>query len=261
MTREEFENEFDILYNSITSNQAPGLDIYEKSVFLTTAQDDIVKSYFDARLNKVQEGFDDSKRRQADFSKIIEVVSQAGNFNTAIYDPRPNSKAVACSYENILIVLNERVTVNRNDKSISLTVVPIAFEEYDRLMSKPYKRPLKWQAWRIFNTSAEVNMSDLVVGPIDNIINYTIRYIKRPKPIILGDLDGLTIDGYYYKEGETNPFNLAGTEACELDPILHKELLQRAVELAKAAYTGDLSSQIALGQSSKTELGIVQSSK
>ena len=42
MTNEEFNNEFDVLYNNITSNQAPGLDEYEKSVFLTKAQDDIV---------------------------------------------------------------------------------------------------------------------------------------------------------------------------------------------------------------------------
>ena len=53
MTNEEFSNEFDVLYNSITSNQAPGLDEYEKSVFLTKAQDEIVKSYFNPRLNKV----------------------------------------------------------------------------------------------------------------------------------------------------------------------------------------------------------------
>lgn len=34
---EEFSNEFDVLYNNISSNQAPGLDQYEKSVFFTRA--------------------------------------------------------------------------------------------------------------------------------------------------------------------------------------------------------------------------------
>jgi hypothetical protein len=37
MTTSEFSNQFDVLYNNITSNQAPGLDEYEKSVFLTKA--------------------------------------------------------------------------------------------------------------------------------------------------------------------------------------------------------------------------------
>ena len=34
MTITEFSTEFDILYNNISSNMAPGLNEYEKSVFL-----------------------------------------------------------------------------------------------------------------------------------------------------------------------------------------------------------------------------------
>ena len=45
------------------SNQAPGLDEYEKSVFLTKAQYEIVKNYFNPKSNKNQEGFDDSPKR------------------------------------------------------------------------------------------------------------------------------------------------------------------------------------------------------
>jgi len=37
MTTTEFSNEFDILYNNVMSNKAPGLEGYEKSVFLTKA--------------------------------------------------------------------------------------------------------------------------------------------------------------------------------------------------------------------------------
>jgi hypothetical protein len=48
MTAEEFSDQFDVLYNNITSNQAPGLTEYEKSVFLTKAQNEIVKNYFTA---------------------------------------------------------------------------------------------------------------------------------------------------------------------------------------------------------------------
>lgn len=46
MTTEEFNREFDILYNNIMSNQAPGLNLYEKSLFLTQAQEDIVKELY-----------------------------------------------------------------------------------------------------------------------------------------------------------------------------------------------------------------------
>ena len=41
MTIQEFSNEFDILYNNSMSNAAPGLNEYEKSVFLTQAQESL----------------------------------------------------------------------------------------------------------------------------------------------------------------------------------------------------------------------------
>lgn len=63
MNTTEFSNEFDVLYNNITSNQAPGLDEYEKSVFLTRAQDDILKAYFKVTGNKDGAGFDGSEKR------------------------------------------------------------------------------------------------------------------------------------------------------------------------------------------------------
>lgn len=149
---------------------------------------------------------------------------------------------------DILMMINERVTVSRSGDSIVLTVVPISFQEYDRLMSKPYARPLKRQAWRIFNYSSSVNKADLIVGPDDSIREYTFRYVKRPAPIILTNLDGgLTIGNEHEKSD------------CELDPILHHEILKRAVELAKAAYEGSLQSTLAMGQVSQTDIGQIQS--
>jgi len=40
-------------------------------VFLTKAQDEIVKAYFNPKTNKVQEGFDGNEKRQIDFSMIM----------------------------------------------------------------------------------------------------------------------------------------------------------------------------------------------
>lgn len=72
MTTSEFSNFFDTLLNSYStqanfgesaSKQDIVLDEYEKSGFLTQAQDIIVKSYFDKTLNQQAQGFDDSTRR------------------------------------------------------------------------------------------------------------------------------------------------------------------------------------------------------
>lgn len=254
MTNPELSNEFDVLYNNITSNQAPGLDEYEKSVFLTKAQDEVVKSYFDPKLNKPTEGYDGNEKRQIDFSMIMRTTSYT-NFEDATFDNRPNSKRVALD-PDIMMFINEFLDVNREvqenppiDKPIRLTVVPLNYREYARLMSKPYKRPLQYQAWRIIDNSNSKNYAELIAGPNDTIIKYAIRYIKRPRAIILSKLEGITLDGE------------SRAQTCELDPILHYEILQRAVELAKAAYIGDLNSQIALGSASQTNIGAVPQSR
>lgn len=251
MKVEEFSNNFDVLYNSITSNQAPGLDEYEKSVFLTKAQYEILSSYFDPRKNKVQEGYDGSQRRQIDFSKVTvaKTYNDASVFSNPLYDPRDNSKSFKMP-SDIMMMLNERLKVTRNNRTLFLTVIPLQYSEYDRLMSKPYKRPVKNQAWRVFNYDEKnINTADLVVGPGDTITEYAFRYVKRPKPIIIANLDGLEIEGY------------SDVTECELDSILHYEILQRAVELAKAAYSGSLQDTVSLGQNSQTDIGILTQSR
>lgn len=318
MTNQEFSDEFDVLYNNIMSNQAPGLDEYEKSVFLTKAQDEIVKAYFNPRLNKTQEGFDGNETRQIDFSMLIKtsIADEVDNV-TRLY-PMNNSKFYAVP-NRIMMFINETLMVTRDNAPKYLTVVPLEYTEYNRLMSKPFKRPIKNQAWRVitntvtnstttktdyatiatiiatsknkeyatifdainnnslsfsesdgsytlsyvdgvtftsvekanlqkyinYNVNTEQAVVEIIPGPADVITSYTVRYVARPRAIILSTLDGVTID------------NQQNAQTCELDPILHHEILQRAVELAKAAYTGDLNSQIAMGQSSATEKGIV----
>ena len=234
----EMSSLMDVLYNNITSNQAPGLSEYEKSVFLTKAQDELVKDYFNPKGNKYGEGFDGNRKRQIDFSAITNVYD-APSLDNPLFDTRDESKS-AILPEDMWMIVNERMIVTRNEKDETLTVVPISFEEYDRLMSKPFKRPLKHQAWRLINNDGN-NKSDLVVGPGDTITNYKVRYIRRPKPIIIGNLDDLTIDGYTWggAQPSTPPEDktIYGDKPCELDPILHEEIVQRAVELAKIAWT------------------------
>lgn len=334
MTNSEFSNEFDVLYQNITSNQAPGLDEYEKSVFLSKAQDEIVKSYFDPKTNKPQEGFDGSEKRQIDFSMLI-VTEKAveSTVQPVQLFPLQHTKVFAVP-DKILMFINESLTVTRDGNPTYLTVVPLDYKEYNRLMSKPYKRPLKNQAWRILTNTTTISEStrtnyasiatiisnlstvtsnyntiyntingkaitfgntkdarvilvagtalqingttagdtaitisdivmnnikayieakvdtktsivELIPGPNDTINSYVIRYVKRPRAIILTDLEGVTLDGISTKQ------------ECELDPILHYEILQRAVELAKISFEGTSASHIQGGNQSGTDKGYV----
>ena len=376
MTTQEFSNEFDVLYNNIMSNQAPGLDEYEKSIFLTKAQEELVRDYFNSRNVKNAQGFDDNQKRQYDFSTLLSSITLPDFIDTyralsvlssAIYNTIFDSRAkVYIAPSDLFLVINESIEDSAKRR---YSVLPISYDEYNRLMLKPYGFPLKRQAWRIISdrTSSlvgwggkqvdsatflfkskyfktieiyislrsennilkpDVIESDNIVRismyiPINNLVNYwstylsddrglkkagldkyiyplnqvtgnfpssgiteptsftisiapaimesgevvstpifeiigrftgdieyKMRYIKTPKPIILANLsdiqEGLSINGYN-----------TVTE-CELPPNTHQEILQRAVELAKASYQGDLSSVIQTGNASGTDIGYVK---
>lgn len=244
MTTKEFSEQFDVVYNNIASNQAPGVDEYEKSVFLTNAQNDIIRAYFLNLHNKSLKGFDGNERRQIDFSSIISTKTIT-SFDSDPSVLKKGSKSIDLP-DNSLYILNEFVIVNRDNRKTTLVVLPINYLELSRFMTKPFKRPMKNQAWRIIKDFLNTRRSELVVGPEDQIESYTIRYVRKPKPIILEDLEkGLTING------------LNEETECELDSSIHNDILQRAVELAKVAYTGDVQSHIAIGTMSKTDIGMI----
>ena len=130
-----------------------------------------------------------------------------------------------------------KVTVGNTDEYY--TVVPVSYDEYARLMMRPYKYPAKGQVWRLVTNAIEtenIGSGDAdsweyavieLIGnfPTGSTIDYRLRYVRRPEPIILEDLaDGLSIDGN------------TSAQTCLLPEHLHDEILLRAVELAKAAW-------------------------
>lgn len=267
MTTTEFSNQFDLLFNNISSNQAPGLNEYEKSVFLTKAQDEIVKNYFQAESNgnTTKKGFDDSAIRQMDFSDLIMSKTLTEENEEPDVDPRALVYKISKD-DRVYIIINESLYLMANTggglKVNGIRqVIPIKYTEYMRLMSKPFKEPLKNTAWRIITKGrdGDVNIDtsigdpttvaksvsskiEIVVTSADknkykkngetNTIQYNIRYIRKPRPIILTDLsdsfgEDISIDGY--KKAMT----------CELNESTHEAILQRAVELAKIAWAGN----------------------
>lgn len=237
MNHIEFSNEFDVLYNNIMSNAAPGLNEYEKSVFLTKAQEEIVKNHFNPNGNKYREGLDDSPKRQIDFSELIKVAE-----GTVKVGPSTTFDSRAKVYdlpEDTFIIINESVETDKGPKQI----IPISYTEYTRLMSKPYKEPVKYQAWRLITTSVNNITVELIVNSNETISKYKVRYIRRPAPIITADLSS--------DYGDVSINGKSEISECELNPIIHQEILQRAVELAKSAYVGDLNSAVQLGERSE----------
>lgn len=237
MTTNEFEWEFDVLYNNIASNAAPGINSYEKSVLLTKAQEEIIKNYFNPQGNKYKEGFDDSVKRQIDFSGLISVA-QGTLLDQQGFDLRAKVFKIPT---DVFLIINESIVTNTGVKQI----IPIKFDEYTRLMSKPYKEPLKYQAWRLV-TEGDIDTGvtvEIIPNSQETIDNYTLRYVRRPRPIILADLKS--------EYGDVSINGETSVSQCELNPLIHREILQRAVELAKITYLGDINGVLQSGQRSE----------
>lgn len=230
MTVEEFNLEFDTLYNNISSNQAPGLNTYEKSVFLTKAQEELLKNYFNPKGNKYLEGFDDNEKRQVDFSKLIKVSELSPATPSTGFVKFNKSSLVFEAPTDVLLCLNESLEEVDVKEYSSM---PIAYREYQRLTSKPYAFPLRGKAWRLLHSEGTTLYYEVVarVSASTSTFKYVVRYLKKPAPIIIealtGDYQGLLING------------IATKSECELDASLHREILTRAVELAKIAFADD----------------------
>lgn len=178
MTLEEFSTEFDVLYNSITSNAAPGFNDYEKSVLLTLAQEELIKSYFVANNNTTGVGLDGSQKRHYDFSTLIKIKTldniiynilttmQITGVDVPVFNKDANNTFLVPN--DVFLVLNEYLTVKNN----SYTVFPISYDSYNLLMSKPFPYPNKRQAWRLDSSiNGEIAATKVIHVSDDKDIN------------------------------------------------------------------------------------------
>lgn len=240
MTNTEFSNEFDILYNSIATNAAPDIDLYEKSVYLTKAQEELIKNYFNPQGNKYNDGFENSSKRRSDLSQLVKGYNSV--FNTTInnnfieYALSDDSKFFKIPKETFLIVQEKGILLSEdeclNGKKIS--VVPKTHDEINSIIGSPFRKPDKKTIYRLDFNNEGLNYQVVeLINPYD-IKVYKIRYIKYPSPIILSDLstefpgEGLSIN------------NETIETPCKLNNSIHREILDRAIELALADYKPEL---------------------
>lgn len=223
MTTDEFDREFDILYNNIASNAAPSIDLYEKSVFLTKAQEEIVIALYNG-------SFEANEQLIESLDELVDTKSYNSIQNSETYPEKLSKDSIVFKLDpNILFIVYESLTLNNEDKcgnKINVLVKPTRHDEYYRISRNPFRKPRNREALRL-------NIGNDLIEIIypNHDYTYQVRYIRKPKPIMLYDVGyngtDLTINGI--KPG-TNPIE------CELDSSIHRTILERAVALATATY-------------------------
>lgn len=214
MTTEEFSNEFDVLLNSY-SGISVELTEYEKSVLLTEAQEQIVRGLYTGSFTG--ESFEKTEMLRRGLDSLIKTDSpepileglKGVDKNSKFYKLKDDVWFI--TYESVELMEGAPCTDNPVVK-----VIPMKQDEWHRSKDNPFRRPNKRKVVRLDNGS---NISELISEyPIQN---YLIRYLSKPTPIILTPLEeDIFIDG------------LQEVTECKLNTVLHRTILERAVELA-----------------------------
>ena len=222
MTNQEFSEQFDTLLDSYKLKNDFGadenlltlkLDEYEKSVFLTQAQNDLIIELYTGR-NPFKASYEETEELRRYLGGLNKVALITTFLST---DLGISPTSVTCTIEDskLLYIVQEQCKVTSTDPCINNTwmeVAPIKRDDYNRHKSNPFRNS---KIWRL---DLGNNVVELVTK--HTIISYKVTYLAKPLPIILEDIDYVTIEG------------LSSESPCKLPAILHKYLLEKAVYAA-----------------------------
>ena len=218
MNVQEFSNSFDTLLQpyiakeSFSEQNNLAFDEYEKSIFLTKAQEQIV-------LELYQE-LEQSEEVRKYLSNLIKTDNYApvGEQDETLINNNFKSYKVEIS-NDILFMIYEQCTLSDENNCINnkiVSVVPTIHDDLDKVLKNPFKSPNSRKVIRLdFDNKIELISKY-------NISNYKVRYLKKPNPVILVALE----DNLSINNGDTKVSN------GETNPILHERIVQRAVQLA-----------------------------
>ena len=222
MTLQEFSDGFTTLLSSHSILAAFGnpaadivLDEYEKSLFLTQAQEDIVLAIYNGSGGISFEETEEVRRYLSNLvgEETLKPVTSAGDKPIGM----ESTSRFFTLPEDLWFITYESATVGTEKcGNMVVGVQPITQDEYHKVRKNPFRGATDRRALRL-------DLSDGVVEIISKhpVSDYYVRYLKRLQPIILLNLPNeLSIRG---EQEEKN---------CQLHEALHQKILDRAVLLA-----------------------------
>lgn len=206
-TSEDWSLQFDLLYNNISSNQAPGLTEYEKSVFLTQAQEAVILDLYKGLTGDSFETTEEVTRYLNSLVKSdSETLTQA---SSSLYNKKIYTVSIE---ENVWFIIFESV----NDGTKNIPVIPTRHDSLHKDLKNPFRGP---SSNRVLRTSEDNKVCLYSNIPINT---YNYKYLKRPNPIVL--------------EGSELEVNGVSDFDIEVPESLHNSILMRAVQMAKTVW-------------------------
>lgn len=221
MTPTEFRNEFDLLYNNIMADMAPGLDDYEVSLFLTQAQEELVQQLYSGSGNFM--GFEANEKTRRNLANLLHTTRVATSSPAAFgkYWSYPVSIA-----SNILHIVSERAEISDTDCCDTkkwVNVAPVKYDEINKVLENPFRRPNNRQVLRMDVSTTSVKIISKAI-----VSNYEYDWLQKPAPIVVSNLPaGFSING------------VSTAQTSALDESLHRPIIKYAVQLAAASWASN----------------------
>lgn len=230
MLLNELSVEFDLLYNNISSNQAPGLTEYEKSVFLTEAQEAVILELYKGTAGDAFESTEEVTRylsslvksKKAVIPKLQTIPNRFINTNEYSFDLK--------EIEDLWFITFQSASIQDNECFRDVIVVPTIQDSLYKELQNPFKGPNKN---RVLSLSEDNNQKIYSKYPLNS---YYIKYLSKPYPIILEDLAEEDEEGNPIGEYLTINKEYKSKEIDWLPEILHRTILLRAVQIAKTVW-------------------------
>ncbi len=207
MTISDMHLNFKFEMDKLDSLNYPNFLSEEIDLLLNQAQDRFIKQRYGV-TNIKRESYEETQKRVEDLKNIT--------LNTVIL-PTPNASDnidINASFVTLPLnhwfIVQERVTVNYPDcrgNAINdiIEVRPIQHNEFSKIIKDPFKKPNITKVLRLM----ENGRVELIYDPNVVIINYKLRYIKKPISV-----------------------NLSTNTDCELSEHTHFEIVGEAVRIA-----------------------------
>lgn len=224
MTTQEFSDAFDTLVSSYRRFKdfdnkeildSVEFNEYEKSYFLTKAQDELVIALYNGR-NVSGESFESTEELRRYLSNLVKEARLQPITNTSglVIGIGSNSKFFTLP-QDLWYITYEAVDIDgaRCSALSPMDVYPVTQDDYNKTKRNPFRGANDRRALRL-------DLSDGVIEIVCKYIvkDYYVRYLRKPKPIVLVNMpNNLTIDGVGKKS------------ECELHEALHQRILERAV--------------------------------
>ena len=212
LTAKEMEYEAKVVYEALASADAPGYTTRQWSIILTQAQEKVVAEV-------ISDGWDSTEVNRRIVSRLLNTSNKAEHITKFEGGPFDNTFKVKLPKDYMHIVSD---TANGR-----IRVKPVAYDYVLANLNNPFEKPDMSVFWRV--TDGEYA---LIITDGTRLSKYRITYIKRPTPIITGRLTN-PIEGY------------VDPKDCELDPIVHRRIVDRAGRLADAYVNNQVGYQLA----------------